>query len=119
MEVTIRTLHFKRDLQIKNVPVYSCTSCDRDELVDPIKPKIQNLTWKFDRKQKGKQIIQFDKESELAQFILMAYYDQEYASDKDVIHEDLHDLLDEMLMYEATEEEWKDVIQDKLGKFVQ
>jgi len=119
MEVTIRTLSFKRNLQIKNVPVYSCPSCERDELVDPIKPKIKKLTWKAERKEIDKKIIHFDKESELAQFVLMAYYDQEYSGNEHTIHEELHDLLDEMLLNGVTEDEWKDVIQNKLGKFVQ
>jgi len=120
MELTIRTLYLNRSLKIENVPVYSCPECEKHQLVGQSSSVIMNLIHESRRTNEKRKVIPFEKKSELAQLLVMAYHQQGISYENKSIHEDVQDLLDELNMNGDLEESfWKKEIKRTIEKYVQ
>lgn len=118
MDVTLRTVYFN-NTKFKNVPVYTCTYCDHNELVDHAKAEIKRLV--IDRtKGMKKEEIQFDQHCELAQLLVIAYHNQELPHIDETLFTEIEDLLDQAL-FENTPEEYnylRQKVHKKLDKIL-
>lgn len=85
LELTLRTI-YSRTLIIKNVPVYSCDSCNTNELVAQDKLQLKKI---IINEVAGKDnVILFEEYSEFAQLILIALNGQNYpVSDNNTTNE--------------------------------
>ncbi|WP_339061392.1 hypothetical protein [Tepidibacillus marianensis] len=120
MELTIRTLYLNRRLKIENVPVYSCPVCENHQLIGQTSSMIKDLIHEASHTNEKRKAVPFEKKSELAQLLMMAYHRQEISYDHDFIHEDVQDLLDELTMNGDVEETyWKKEIKRTIEKYVQ
>ena len=119
MEVTIRTLKFKKNLEIKNAPVFTCNKCARNELLEQVKRAVITKI-KVPGQSKQKEVIYLDKESELSQLLMIGYYNQSDGIHDRGIQQEIQHLMDEILYSEANDEgEWKEKIHETIEKIVQ
>ncbi len=96
MEVTLRTLYFKK-LEIRNVPVYSCPTCQHNELFHQVKKKIQEIVYD-NRNTIKKQTIYFEQVSELANLLMMTFHKQDYPfKEAESLQMELEEILEEAL----------------------
>lgn len=119
MEITLRTLYFNKKVEIKNVPVYSCPTCHRHEIIEQVKYKIKDLI--STHIGMGKKVtVHFEELSELAQLIMMIREKQEYPHREEwKIQEELAELLESMLVHGTyTEMDWSEKIHKKIEKML-
>lgn len=118
MEITLRTLYFNKKIEIKNVPVYSCSSCSANELMQQVKPKVRTIIKDAVKKSK-KQTLYLDKYSELVQLITMLYNEQDHPYKGKSIHGEVEELLEAFLIEDSLEEKHLDEqIHQKIEKMV-
>ena len=119
MEVTIRTLKFEKNLEIKNAPVYTCNECERLELLEQVKKIVTTKIIEHGQSKK-KEVIHLDKESELSQLLMIGYYDQLEGINSTEIQQKIQHLMDELLLHESNDDsDWRDRIHKTIEKVVQ
>ncbi|MFV9510277.1 YgiT-type zinc finger protein [Tepidibacillus sp. LV47] len=119
MEITIRTVYFKRNIKIENVPVYSCPVCENHQLLEQSKVLMKEMIEEFDERKEKDKVIPFEEKCELGQLLVMAYHQQEHPYIEETIQEDVQDLLDELMIEGESEESYlTEEIRKKIEKYV-
>lgn len=98
MDLTLRTIFFQKKLEIKNVPVYSCTSCDDHELIKQIKDKVTKLIVHERGSKQKNQVIHFEEYSEFTQLLMLILHEQEYSYSDNKMKTEIEDLIDEFII---------------------
>jgi|GEM_PF-6409567 len=116
MDITIRTVFYNKQVKIHNVPVFSCDSCNNNELMEKGKlTRIINRYGTFELESE----LSFDKFSELAQLIVMGYNEQNAFSMNDVIQHEVMELVKSFFVEESIDEKrLSEIIREKISRFV-
>jgi hypothetical protein len=83
MELELRTVVYAKKVEIRNVPVFTCTDCVSYEVLKPVKPDLTDCINKLGE-QPVKQDVSFGEQNELADLLheqLLAWQD---ATDKEM-----------------------------------
>lgn len=118
MEITIRTLYFNKNVEIKHVPTYTCPVCSLNQVMDQVKSKLKETIKKLESSEK-KKTVKFDEVSEFTQLMMMVYQEQEFSSNGTMLQEEVQQLLEQYLLEETKEEYWEKQIHKKIERYVQ
>lgn len=120
MELRLRTVVFKKNAEIENVPVLICDTCNHSEVFPPVKPCLVSLLGRMKSPASEKVYLRFDERNEIARIIHLQQK-QEAGMDgvRKLIEDRINELLDMLLLAQSLEDrEWADEIQNKLTQLI-
>ncbi|MEB3102939.1 hypothetical protein [Ferviditalea candida] len=117
MNIRLRTLIYSNKVEIENVPIFSCDSCNYSEVFSAIKPELTDLIGKLGRKPKLQRIL-FHEINELANLMYMASLkEHSHLPIEGMLQERINQLLDLLLLARSLHEDsWAEEIQAKLAQ---
>jgi hypothetical protein len=117
MSIRLRTVIFSNKVKIDNVPIYSCSSCDRSEVLPAVKQELSSMIRQLGRNPE-KQQISFNETNELA-FLLHEAAKKERANVPvdTIVKERVNQLLDLLLLAQSLgDEPWTEEIRERLSQ---
>lgn len=120
MNLCLRTVIYQNKVDIENVPVYTCDSCQRSEVLPSVKPELTGLIGKLGSKP-GKQQLLFDELSEIA-YLMRKVSEKEHQSEsvERIVQERINELLDILLIAKSLgDEPWIEEIRSRLAQITQ
>ena len=101
MSIGLRTVIFSNKVKIENVPVYSCTACERSEVLHDVKGDLSTMLKALEGKEEKRE-IRFQEENELA-FLLHEATKKERAHIpvEKIVEERVNQLLDMLLLAQS------------------
>lgn len=117
MGIKLRTVIYQNKVEIENVPVYSCETCQRSEVVALVKPELTGIIGRLGNLPE-KQQLQFNDISEIAHLMKMVT-DKQFASSpvEKIVEHRINELLDLLLLAQSLkDEQWMDDIRKRLGQ---
>ncbi|WP_240762460.1 hypothetical protein [Paenibacillus thalictri] len=117
MMFRLRTVIYQSNVEIENVPIFSCNSCQKSEVFAEVKPELTSLIGKLGSKPDKRQLL-FDEYSEIAHLMMRASDKKLLASSlESIIQERINELLDLLLIAKSLDDEaW---IADVRGRLSQ
>lgn len=117
MEMKLHTIMYSSKVEIGQVPVYTCDSCQKSELHQEIKADLTKLISQLGSKPE-KQHVQFDELNELAYLLKVASDRDRMKTPIDVlIEERVNQLLDLLLLSRTlSDPEWTQDIHRRLSQ---
>lgn len=115
MDFRLRTVIYQNKVEIENVPVFSCDTCNRSEVFAEVKPDLTGLIGKLGSKAE-KQSVHFEDVSEIAHLMVKAA-DKERQSESAhmIIQERINELLDLLLLAQSLQDDhWMDDLRKRL-----
>jgi hypothetical protein len=120
MNICLRTVIYKNNIEIDNVPIYTCESCSKSEVFQPVKSELTELISQFGSNPEKKQFY-FNETNELA-FLLMTASQNEYKHtpvDK-ILEYRINELLDLLLLARSLQDElWIEDVLKRLSQITQ
>jgi hypothetical protein len=117
MNLMLRTIVFSQKVKVHYVPVFSCLTCNRNEIHPSVKTQI-SATIKQTGSKPEKQTIYFQDMNEFAKLLFRASsaeYDDN--SVDEILHMRVHELMDLLSIAEAINDGgWVDEIHDRLDQ---
>ncbi|MEX2460893.1 MAG: hypothetical protein WD469_06275 [Paenibacillaceae bacterium] len=117
MNIRMRTVIYKNRIEIENVPIYTCVSCSKSEVFQPVKSELTNLISQFGKHPEKKQFY-FNETSELA-FLFMTVSQREFKHipvDK-ILERRINELLDLLLLARSLQDVlWVEDILKRLSQ---
>ncbi|QYR23662.1 hypothetical protein KZ483_12630 [Paenibacillus sp. sptzw28] len=95
MLMKLRTVIYSGKVEIDNVPIYSCQSCNRSEVFPEVKPDLTGLIGKLGNRPE-KQTYLFNEWNEWADLLVEAYHDRKL-SDPDALKRRTEERIDMLL----------------------
>jgi hypothetical protein len=120
MGVRLRTVIFSNKVEIENVPIFSCDSCNYSEIYPPVKPELTSLIGKLGHKPQKQQLF-FDEMNELAH-LMMSVSDKERIQEpiEAIVQERINELLDLFILAQSIgDEEWMKELQIRLQQITE
>lgn len=117
MSIRLRTVIYQNKVEIDNVPVFSCDSCNRSEVFTEVKPELTALIGTLGSKP-VKQQLQFNEVSEIA-LLMLKVTEKKRASDpvEYIIQERINELLDLLLLAQSLQDElWMEDVRKRLSQ---
>jgi len=116
MELRLRTVVFKKNAEIENVPVLICDSCNHSEVFPPVKTCLVNLLARLKAASANKVYLRFDERNEIARLIqLQQKQGIRMEGVRKLIEERVNELLDMLLLAGSLgDQDWAGEIQNKL-----
>ncbi|WP_199617776.1 hypothetical protein [Paenibacillus alkalitolerans] len=117
MQIRLRTVIFSGKVKIENVPVYSCTSCERSIVYPEVKPELTGLLRSLGGEPERQQLF-FNEINELAHLLYeVTKKEKSGFSVEQIIGERINELLDLLLLAQSLQdEEWADSIRMRLSQ---
>lgn len=105
MNIRLRTLIFQINVEIENVPIYSCVACSKSEVFFGVKFELVLLIAQLS-KQPVKQHLYFNETCELAH-LMMVVSDKEFnnLSVEEILDNRINELLDLLLLAKSLDDE--------------
>lgn len=118
MNLLLRTVIFAKNIEIRNVPIFTCTNCAKSEVLQNVKNDLTELIAKV-KNMTGKHSFQFQEFQELVNvFFEMFSKGSRYvgiAQLEDMLNERINQLLDLYLLARTMNDtEWTEDIQKRL-----
>jgi Fe-S oxidoreductase len=117
MNIRLRTVIYKNSIEIDNVPIYTCETCSKSEVFQPVKSELTELISQFGSNPEKKQFF-FNETNELA-FLLMTVSQNEYRNtpvDK-ILEYRINELLDLLLLARSLQDDhWVEDILKRLSQ---
>jgi hypothetical protein len=117
MNIRLRTVIYKNSIEIDNVPIYTCESCSKSEVFQPVKSELTELISQFGTNPEKKQFY-FNETNELA-FLLMTVSQKEYihTSVDKILEYRINELLDLLLLARSLQDElWVEDVLKRLSQ---
>ncbi|WP_079910374.1 hypothetical protein [Paenibacillus sp. 32352] len=117
MGIKLRTVIYQNKVEIENVPVYSCETCQRSEVVAQVKPELTGIIGSLGSVPE-KQLLHFNDISEIAHLLKMVT-DKYYAAApvEKIVEDRINELLDLMLLAQSLkDDDWMEDIRKRLGQ---
>ncbi len=117
MTLHLRSVIFSGKVEIENVPIFSCDSCNRSEVLSDVKPELKGLIGELGN-DPPKQHVYFNEHNELAYLMCSV-------SDKDAVHmpvreivtDRINQLLDLLLLAQSLgDDEWAEDARKRLSQ---
>jgi hypothetical protein len=115
MNIRMRTVIYKSKIEIDNVPIFTCESCSKSEVFQPIKSELTDLITQIGKDPEKKQ-FNFNETSELA-FLLMTVSQKEFMHTPvdQILEYRINELLDLLLLARSLQDEhWVNDILKRL-----
>ncbi|WP_010269921.1 hypothetical protein [Paenibacillus senegalensis] len=121
MRIQLRTIVYQDQVELEDVPVYTCGSCGRNELYSEVKTSLTGLLEKLemDNKQKQPKVkISFSEHNELALLISKASDPEHWNEPVQALLENrINELLDLLLVAQSLNDDaWSAELRDKLSQ---
>jgi len=117
MEIKLRTVIYSGKVEIDNVPIFSCTSCNQSEVIPEVKPDLTGLISKLGA-DPDKQTFSFNECNEWADLLYEAKASKSPINNSFVegmLEERVNRLLDLYLLAQTlNEKEWMTDIEKRL-----
>lgn len=117
MRMKLRTVIYSGRVEIDNVPIFSCTTCSRSEVIPEVKPDLTGLISKLGAAP-SKQTFLFNECNEWANLLVEAGVDKKLPENLAVGHlveERVNTLLDLYLLAQSLEDQaWIDDLSKRL-----
>lgn len=116
MNLQLRTVIYASKIEIDNVPIYTCDSCQRSVVYPAVKEELTSLIEQLTEKEEVTSTYRFEEHNELAWLMLKATEDgQSEDPIRNIIDERINDLLDIMLLAKSLgNEEWLEETRARL-----
>ncbi|MUT66776.1 hypothetical protein [Paenibacillus sp. NEAU-GSW1] len=119
MKMKLRTVIYSGKVEIDNVPIYSCSTCNRSEVFPEVKPDLTGLIAQLGA-QPIKQTFLFNERNEWANLLVEASAENKQPDTNAVeklIQERINSLLDLLLLAQSLDDqEWTADITKRLGQ---
>lgn len=119
MMMKLRTVIYSGKVEIDNVPIFSCASCNRSEVIPEVKPDLTGLIAKLGA-DPGKQSLSFNECNEWADLLYEAKTSKgplQPSVVEELIEERVNRLLDLYLLAKGLKDEsWMTDINKRLGQ---
>ncbi|TVY08705.1 hypothetical protein [Paenibacillus cremeus] len=117
MSIRLRTVIYQNKVEIENVPIFSCDSCNRSEVFAEVKPDLTGLIGKLGSKP-DKQMLQFAEVSEIAHLMVKVTEKKRAADPVEMIIEDrINELLDLLLLAQSLDDAvWVEDVRKRLAQ---
>ena len=114
MNLRLRTVIYRNNTEIENVPIFSCEPCQRSELFPAVKPQLTVLIRTLNVQERKR--VQFQDYSELANLLYkMTSKENEHVSVDELIEERVNELLDLFLIARSlNDREWMEDVCQRL-----
>lgn len=115
MQIRLRTVIFQNKVEIDNVPVYSCDSCQRSEVFPPVKSELTGYIRTLGpQPEKGN--VLFNELSELAHLLfLVTKRENKHIPIETVIEDRINELLDLLLLAQSLDDAaWLEDVRSRL-----
>jgi hypothetical protein len=117
MNIRLRTVIYQSKIEIDNVPIYTCETCSKSEVLQPVKSELMELISQLGSNPEKKQFY-FDETNELA-FLLMTVSQKEFRHtpvDK-ILEYRIDELLDLLLLARSLQDElWVEDVLKRLSQ---
>jgi hypothetical protein len=115
MELELRTIMYGRNVEVRHVPVYHCEDCERNELLNHLKPLLKRVVKRMGNEPK-KQKIDFNDFSEYTDVLVQLAKSKKDRSELPKLLDDrVNYLLDLMnVANNSKDPEWRKEIRDRL-----
>jgi hypothetical protein len=117
MNIRMRTVIYKSKIEIDNVPIFTCGSCSKSEVFQPVKSELTDLISQIGKNPEKKQ-FNFNETSELA-FLLMTVSQKEFMHTPvdQILEHRINELLDLLLLARSLQDEhWVNDILKRLSQ---
>ncbi|GLI10629.1 hypothetical protein YDYSG_66640 [Paenibacillus tyrfis] len=117
MSIRLRTVIYQNKVEIGNVPIFSCDTCNRSEVFAEVKPELTGLIGKLGSEPE-KQLLQFDDVCEVAH-LMVKVTEKKRAADpvETIIQERINELLDLLLLAQSLDDGgWIDDVRKRLSQ---
>ena len=117
MSIGLRTLIYSNKVKIENVPVYSCSACERSEVLHDVKRDLSLLLRTLDDRPEMRE-IRFQEENELAFLMMEAMKrDRAHVPVEKIVEERINQLLDMLLLARSLgDESWVRELRQRLAQ---
>jgi hypothetical protein len=117
MNIRLRTVIFQNKVDIENVPVFSCSACQNNEVFADVKPILTGLIGKLGSRP-DKQLIKFDDHCEVSYLMKKATEKKLLTYPVEAIVEDrVNELLDLLILARSlADDAWIEDIRTKLSQ---
>jgi len=117
MNIKLRTVIFSKKVTIENVPIYSCSFCERTEVLAEVKPSLTSLIRDLGR-HPDKQTVSFQEKDELAYLLSEAVKQERMNVPLElIVKERVNELLDMLLLAQSLNDlRWAEEIQHRLAQ---
>lgn len=118
MHLTLRTLVFNQN-EILNVPIYTCSKCDRSEISERVKPELTNLVQALSLSEKHGQKVAFQEFSEFSNLLVMVAAETEEEMIEDMVEDRINQLLDLLLLAQSlNDKEWVNELSGRIRQVI-
>lgn len=120
MSIRLRTVIYQSKVDIENVPIYTCESCQRSEVLPSVKTELTGLIGKLGSKPDKQQLL-FDEMSEIA-YLMRKVSEKEYRGEsvERIVEDRINELLDILLIAKSLgDEPWIEDIRARLSQISQ
>jgi hypothetical protein len=120
MSIRLSTVIYQNKVDIENVPVYTCDSCQRSEVLPSVKPELAGLLGKLGSRPDKQQLL-FDDWSEIA-YLMRKVLEKPYCGEsvECLVEERINELLDMMLIAKSLGDElWIEDLRKRLAQITQ
>ncbi|MEI7027846.1 hypothetical protein WBG83_19370 [Paenibacillus sp. y28] len=120
MALKLRTVIFQSRVEIENVPIFTCPSCNRSSVFPPVKPDLSRLIQSFGDKPDKQQVF-FNEANELS-FLMCKASDKRYIDMpiEVIIQDRINELLDMLLLCQSLGDvEWIDDTRHRLAQITE
>lgn len=108
MQLTLRTVIYSGNIEIENVPIYTCEICHRSEVFQAVKGDLTSLIKHISEDEEKLESYRFEDRNELAWLLVKASdEDTWHESVQEIVEERINELLDMMLLAKSLHnDEW-------------
>jgi hypothetical protein len=120
MSIRLRTVIYQNQVDIENVPIFSCDTCGRSEVYPNVKPQLTGLIAKLGSKPEKQQFF-FHEMSEIA-YLLLKVTEKQRMNDpvEKIVEERINELLDILLLAQSLGDlPWMEDIRTRLSQLTQ
>lgn len=105
MSIRLRTVIYQNKVEIENVPVFSCDSCQRSEVFAEVKPELTGIIGQLGHLPE-KQQLSFNDISEIAH-LMKRVTEKHYAAApvEKIVEDRINELLDLLLLAQSLQDE--------------
>lgn len=118
MHLTLRTLVFNQN-EILNVPIYSCSTCQRSEVSERVKPELSKVVQSLSGSSLQQQKVPFQEFSEFSNLLVMVAEETEDERIEGMVEDRINQLLDLLLLAQSlNDEEWVDEVLGRIRQVI-
>jgi len=117
MSIRLRTVIYQNKVEIDNVPIFTCETCQRSEVFAEVKPDLTGIIGQLGNVPEKKQLY-FNDISEIAHLMVKVTEKQRAADPVEkIVEERVNELLDLLLLAQSLQDEaWMNDIRNRLAQ---